>query len=168
MARTIVYIDGHNFQYGMKTAYGHKYLWLDLVRLAARLRPQDTIAQVRYFTAMTRNDEAAHGIQQTYLRALAIHSGAGIDIQLGKHKRRTQRCRLCLASWNSYEEKETDVNIAVSLVEDAAEQRADTAVVISADSDLCPAIRAVSRIAPAQRVYLAFPPKRRSKELENV
>jgi uncharacterized LabA/DUF88 family protein len=66
----------------------------------------------------------------------------------------------------TYEEKESDVSLAVALVEDAALDMFDTAVVVSADSDLCPAIRAVRRVAPRKRVVAVFPPRRHSTDLQ--
>jgi hypothetical protein len=71
-------------------------------------------------------------------------------------------------SWWTYEEKETDVSIAVAVVEDAATDLFDVALLVSADSDLCPAIRAVRRINPQKRVVAVFPPSRRSDELRRV
>jgi len=41
-------------------------------------------------------------------------------------------------------------------------------MIISADSDLCPAVRAVRRIATAKRVIAAFPPRRVSGELRRT
>jgi hypothetical protein len=45
-------------------------------------------------------------------------------------------CRRCGSVWASYEEKETDANIAVALVADAAASASDIALIVSADSDL--------------------------------
>lgn len=42
----------------------------------------------------------------------------------------------------SYEEKMTDVNIAVELLGDAQDDAFDTAIIISGDSDLTPPVRA--------------------------
>jgi uncharacterized LabA/DUF88 family protein len=67
-----------------------------------------------------------------------------------------------------HEEKETDVNIAVALLEDAVLDRYDTALLISADSDLCPAVRAMKRLRPEKRVVAAFPPRRQSGDLRRV
>jgi hypothetical protein len=41
-------------------------------------------------------------------------------------------CRHCGNVWTSYEEKETDVNIAVGLVADAAASASDIALIVSA------------------------------------
>jgi uncharacterized LabA/DUF88 family protein len=57
------------------------------------------------------------------------------------------------------------VNIAVALVEDAVLDTYDTALLITADSDLCPAVAAVKRLRPAKRIIAAFPPRRNSVAL---
>ncbi len=64
-------------------------------------------------------------------------------------------CRQCGNVWISYEEKETDVNIAVSLVADAAATASDIAMIISADSDLCPAIRTARSLNPGRGMSAA-------------
>jgi hypothetical protein len=46
--------------------------------------------------------------------------------------------------------------------------RFDTALLISADSDLCPAVRETKSLFPAKRIIAAFPPSRRSAELRRV
>ena len=66
------------------------------------------------------------------------------------------------------EEKMTDVNIAVELLGDAQDDHFDTAVIISGDSDLTPAIRAIRQRYPQKRVVVAFPPERVSKQLCKV
>lgn len=59
----------------------------------------------------------------------------------------------------------TDVNIATELLVDAFANRFDVALLISADSDLVPPVRAIRRHFPHKRVIVAFPPERHSKEL---
>ena len=44
----------------------------------------------------------------------------------------------------------------------------DTAMIVSADSDLCPAVRSVRRVAAEKRVIAAFPPRRRSGDLQRT
>ena len=65
--------------------------------------------------------------------------------------------------WIAYEEKETDVNIATALIEDAVEDRYDIAILVSGDSDLRPLLR-VKRLRP-ERHHCAFPPSRHSRVL---
>jgi uncharacterized LabA/DUF88 family protein len=62
----------------------------------------------------------------------------------------------------------TDVNIAIALLGDAVRDRFDTALVVSADSDLCPAVRETKSLFPEKRIIVAFPPSRQSAELRRV
>jgi hypothetical protein len=141
VATVIAYVDGFNLYHGLHDKYRRRYLWLDLECLVQRLRPNDHIVAVRYFTALVRDEPTALAHQHTYLDALSAHSGGLVQVVLGRYQSKSMNCRQCGNAWTSYEEKETDVNIAVSLVADAAAAASDIALVISADSDLCPAIR---------------------------
>ena len=62
----------------------------------------------------------------------------------------------------------TDVNIAAELLGDAQDDTFDTAVLISADSDLASPVYAVRRRYPGKRVVAAFPPNRASKHLREA
>jgi uncharacterized LabA/DUF88 family protein len=50
-------------------------------------------------------------------------------------------------------------------MEDAARSAYDRALLISGDSDLCPAVRAAKRLQPAKRILAVFPPRRVSDPL---
>jgi uncharacterized LabA/DUF88 family protein len=62
----------------------------------------------------------------------------------------------------------TDVNIAVELLQDAFQDAFDTAILISADSDLIAPIMAVKRLFPKKRIVVACPPGRFSVDLCNA
>jgi hypothetical protein len=119
-----------NLYHGLRARFQHGYLWLDLAEVVRRLRPRDNIVAVRYFTTLVRNDPPAEARQQAYLAALETHSSPLLNIVHGRYQAKYQECRGCGATWTSYEEKETDVNIAVSLVADAASSAADLALLI--------------------------------------
>lgn len=59
MSAVAAYIDGFNLYYGMKRKYDRRYLWLDVPGLVRRLRPNDDIVTVRYFTTIVRGEPAA-------------------------------------------------------------------------------------------------------------
>ena len=122
---------------------------------------------VRYFTALVRDDPQALARQRTYLDALTAHRG-GVEVVLGRYQSKTISCRQCGSTWPSYEEKETDVNIAVSIVADAAAAASDLALIISADSDLGPAIRTARSLNPGRGMIAAFPPRRSSFEIRSL
>ena len=144
VVRVAAYADGFNLYFGLKAKHQRKYLWLDLQALArSLLLPGQTLEQVTYFTARVRNDLDSEQRQSDYLDALVDHSPL-VTIVDGRFQEKHRRCRACGATWTVYEEKETDVNIAAALIEDAMQDRYDTALLISADSDLCPAIRTMN------------------------
>jgi uncharacterized LabA/DUF88 family protein len=122
---------------------------------------------VRYFTAPVRRQPGSLRRQQKFWNALAAHCSC-VTIERGRFQKKDNTCHKCGKTWTSYEEKETDVAIAVALVEDAAHKAFDSALLVSADSDLCPAVRAVRRLHPKAKVVAAFPPARRSDDLRQV
>ncbi|MFJ4851677.1 NYN domain-containing protein [Streptomyces sp. NPDC088733] len=168
MPGLITYVDGFNLYHGLHDRYRHRFLWLDLVELTRQLRPADELTKVRYFTAPVLDDSPAASRQSSYLQALTAHNGPMIDIVQGRYQRKPKQCRQCGSTWTSYEEKETDVNIAVSLVADIATGQATSAMIISADSDLGPAVRMARSLAPSTHIVAAFPPRRQSTELRNL
>jgi hypothetical protein len=117
--RVAAYVDGFNLYHGLKEKHGRRYLWLDLQALVASLlKPGQRLEKVRYFTARVRNEPAALACQATYLHALGAHTN--VEIVLGRFQQKRQVCRRCGATWRTYEEKETDVSIAVSLLRTAS------------------------------------------------
>ena len=62
----------------------------------------------------------------------------------------------------------TDVQIATEMLTDAFADKFDTALVVSADSDLVPPTLAVRRLFPGKRVVAAFPPARSSVQLKRA
>jgi len=162
----IVYVDGFNLYHGMKDHFGRSMLWLDLVTLAQSLRPAQRLVTVRYFTAPVLDDPPAQGRQAHYQAALSAKYPTSIEIVQGRYQPRSVRCVKCSHTYTKYEEKETDVNIATALLTDAAMHNMDTAIIVSADSDLAPAVRAAMKLHSPLFVTAAFPPQRSSLELK--
>ena len=168
--RVAVYIDGFNLYYGMRSKNWRRYYWLDLNRLAERLlRPGQTLASVKYFTARVIPDaDSVDKARRQNIYLEVLETLPDLAIHYGYYSSKTRRCADCGATWQSYEEKMTDVNIAVELLSDAYEDAFDTAIVISADSDLVRPITIVSELFLGKRVVVAFPPGRFSVHLRNI
>src|SRR6218665_677423 len=133
--RLMVYIDGFNLYHAMHDAFGHKTLWLDIVQLAQSFRPSQTLVGVRYFTAPVLGDPEAQSRQAHYVDAIRARYPNTLRVVQGRYQRKDFKCFDCGSVHVKYEEKETDVNIAVSLLTDAALHNMDTALLISGDSD---------------------------------
>ena len=63
-------------------------------------------------------------------------------------------------------EKETDVRIATQIVADAYEKNSDVSIVVSADSDMVPAIELA--LQAKQKVFVYFPPNQYSSNLASM
>src|SRR5687767_2517646 len=162
------YIDGFNLYFGLRDGYGRRFLWLDLEALCrSMLTSGQTLGAVKYFTAPVRGAPHSLQRQQTYWNALGVECPS-VEIERGRFQRKSPTCRSCGNSWVSYEEKESDVGLAVAVVKDAATRSFDTAILVSADSDLCPALAAVREIHPAAKIVAAFPPRRTSDKLRRI
>lgn len=68
------------------------------------------------------------------------------------------RCPLCHHEWQGHEEKETDVNIALHLLNEAYKNTYDSALIVSRDSDLKPAIAMVRKEFPQKEIIIVAPP----------
>ncbi|MFI5378248.1 MAG: NYN domain-containing protein [Tepidisphaerales bacterium] len=113
-----------------------------------------------------RNPQYSSERQSLYLEALATNPN--LSILYGQYLSKPGRCYTCGATWPNFEEKMTDVNIATELLTDAFTDQFDTAIVVSADSDLVPPIRAIRTFFPRKRIVVAFPPARASKEMRSA
>jgi NYN domain len=103
--------------------------------------------------------------QTTYLGALKTR---GVEVIEGRFQEKPQECTSCGATWTSYEEKESDVSFCVRLLEDAVARKFDVALLITADSDMTPAVRAVRRLRPDAKLVALFPPARYSDDLKRA
>jgi hypothetical protein len=116
---------------------------------------------VHYFTAYPNWNDAKKLRHQTYINA--VHS-RGVNYTLGEFKPKMVDCRAkCGESFDMKEEKQTDVNIAVTMLELADEY--DKLILVTADSDQVPAVRLLRRKYPAKKVFVLPPIGRNSKEL---
>ncbi len=155
--RAIVYVDGFNFYYGAVRGTPHK--WLDMERCFTRLRPGDDIQRIWYFTAPVDGPRQIR--QEVYLRALATRPL--VQVILGKFKIKQVKCGVAACGYRGSrvfdipEEKRTDVNIALQLLDDAYHDRADRFIVVSGDSDLVPALEMIKAQWPAKKLYVYVP-----------
>lgn len=160
------YIDGFNLYNGMHDARRRRGLWLDLESLLSSfLGPNQQLVAVHYFTALVMGTGRER--QQTYLDALEAHGGVTTP-HVGRFQRKTVKCRKCDQTFDAHEEKESDVSFGVQMVEDAARGLYRQALIVSGDSDMMPAIRAVRRIDSQIRIVAVFPPKRSSYDLQQT
>lgn len=146
---TIVYIDGFNFYYGQLK--NSPYKWLDLTKLFQTiLGKENELIKIKYFTARvhpTERDPQINIRQDTYFRALESYCPE-VEIHLGHFLRHKVFAENANPPPNKIEilkteEKGSDVNLAINLLNDAWLNAFDCAVIVSNDSDLATAVQLV-------------------------
>lgn len=187
--RVIAYVDGFNLYFGLREKGWKRHYWLDIQELATRLmQPDQELVSVKYFTArissffvprtgslpqariyqlqQPSSPQSKGERQKVFLEAL--ETLPKVRIIYGKYYFNPETCEHCGARTQVPKEKMSDVNIAVEMLVDAYEDQFDTAMLISADSDLVGPVEAVRRLFPKKRVVVIFPPARQSGELEGA
>jgi len=154
--RTYIYIDGFNFYYGAVKGTPHK--WLNFKKLfGLLLDPKHKILSIKYFTAIVTGkiDPDQPIRQKTFLRALqkhipeiSIHYGEFLSHNVFKPlaypiNKNLFGKNIKFANIIKTEEKGSDVNLALNLLNDAWLDLYDCAVVVSNDSDLAESLRLV-------------------------
>lgn len=167
-----VYIDGYNFYYSISKRNEPELLtlgWCNFFKLAKKLVnkacPGDQLGAVKYYTADVGHQELRTGEaerQRLWLEALKFGTKNQVQVIKGFYGRKGD---------NSRTEKQTDVNLAISLVRDCfvAEHQypppqfstadefstCDAAIIVSADRDFLPAAKMVASIG--KKVAIARP-----------
>jgi uncharacterized LabA/DUF88 family protein len=154
--RTFIYIDGFNFYYG--AVKGTPYKWLDFKKLFQNLLdPKHEILSIKYFTALVSGkiDPNQPIRQKSFIRALekyipeiTVYYGTFLSHPTFKPlaypiTKNVFGKDVKFANVIKTEEKGSDVNLAVHLLDDAWLDRYDCAVVVSNDSDLSESLRIV-------------------------
>lgn len=166
MSNVITLVDGFNLYHAINNHPYKKYKWLNLKKLSqAFITRQDTLTGVYYFTALATWSATKTQKHKTYIKAL---QSEGIEIVFGEFKRKDKNCTLCKRRYRSFEEKQTDVNIALNLFRLALQDKYDKAIIISGDSDLIPAINAVQSTFPEKKIGVVIPIARASESLKRT
>ncbi|NOQ93365.1 MAG: NYN domain-containing protein [Methylophaga sp.] len=169
---TIVYIDGYNLFYGRLRSSGFKCLDLfKLFQSIAKIQnPSSQIIKIKYFTAPVKANFSTHGQESTkaqtsYHRALKYVYSDSIEIIEGYHTvekgyppryqkpiKKADRVEI----WK-FEEKQTDVNIALHMYRDAINESCAQQILVSNDSDLELPLKLISQDSPHITLGLIIP-----------
>lgn len=179
MNRTTFIVDGFNLYHSVCDASrtlglaGSGVKWLNLSKLCASylslVGGQAQLERIYYFSALATHLEAAKPDltlrHRTYLECL---EDSGVVVELSRFKMKDIACRQCGYRFQRAEEKETDVALAAKLLEILHRDECDTAVLITGDTDIAPAVRTASALFPLKRVCFGFPFGRKNKELAKL
>lgn len=175
--KIIFLIDGFNLYHSIKKFVEerrktNKYKWIDYKKLCSLFlkNQSEEIGEVVLYTAYAywRKNNAA-GRHRAFIKAQECN---GVKVVFGKFKEKDRICPVCKEMMKQHEEKETDVNIALDIIDYALKEEYDGIYIISGDSDLKPAIiRAKEYITKAgmnKFIKIIFPYKQHTNELKEI
>lgn len=114
MERVLVYVDGFNLYFGLKSKGWRRYYWLNLCRLAENLLlPRQGLFGVNYFTSRIAGPPDKMRRQAIWLEAIETQSRC--RMYFGKYLASRQTCPRCKHKYCVQTEKMTDVNIATHM-----------------------------------------------------
>jgi hypothetical protein len=171
--RVCFLVDGFNVYHSVVAALqrnrGQSLKWLDLAGLCASYMSSfgrdATLERIFYFSAPAHFSRGKAERHATYVEVL---QNSGLAVQLGRFKEKDVRCPHCKASFKRHEEKETDVAIAVKMLELLHIDACDTIALMTGDTDIAPAIRTAKTIFPDKQVWMIFPFERVNEELRQL
>lgn len=143
MKKVSVFIDGYNLYHAINNLGKNCLKWTDLMALSKEFiqLKEEEVLRVLFFTAFPSHK--AIDVQQRYTAYTSALREVGVEVIEGKFKKKFFNGydkQGVLQQKETYEEKETDVNIALRIVEDAYERISDKILLISNDSDISPAL----------------------------
>lgn len=158
--RMAFYIDGFNLYHALdELDINENYCkWLNLYKLAEYFGSKHNacLKKVVFCTASPKHKgPSVIERHERYIKALEY---SGVCVKSGWFLPTEKECKAqyCNNKWNEYSEKEGDVNLAVSLVEDAYNDVYDIAFLLTSDSDQRPSIESVNKI-PKKQVVMTYP-----------
>ena len=152
-----VYIDGFNLYHAIDALKDHKLKWLNQRRLAESFCNQgEVLDEVNLFTAVLNWNAAK---QKRHVNYITACKAVGVTVHEANFKKAHKKCVEFNRTCKFYEEKQTDVSIAVKMISDAFNNRFDRAILITADSDQIPTIKYIKGVL-GKFVSVRFPPGR--------
>lgn len=177
MCRVIGFIDGFNLYHALDStdSKGKKpyrtYKWLNYRTLCERyIEAGDRIVAVYLFTAYVPwQSEIGDAKRERHRKLVAANKRLGVSVEWGKFRPVTLQCRAkCREEYDTYEEKRTDVKIALSIQRLAYEGKYTKGILISGDTDLAPAIEAAVSFNSQISFLNVLPVGRSSAELSRL
>lgn len=170
--RVLVLIDGFNYYHKLKNYQKNNAVcvkWLDYMSLLkaaikSHLKTEEFSVEVIFFSAIATHRSIESQVRhKNYLKALKL---SGIQVILGEFKEKyIAPCSDCKQKTQTekilkHEEKHTDVNIAITLLEKAMKNEFDYAYLLSGDNDYVPVVKRVKELCPDKNIIISPPPQK--------
>lgn len=165
MKKTSIYIDGYNLYHAVHSLQKNYLKWVNLMVLAQEFAQPDNheIVRCQFFTAFPHHKSI--NVQQRYSAYVMAVEYYGVQVIEGNFKRKIISYQHNGKSYTrkTHEEKESDVNLSLAILEDAYERISDKIIVITNDSDIAPAIHMARKKNSSLMVNVITPPLIKTK-----
>jgi uncharacterized LabA/DUF88 family protein len=159
-------IDGMNIFHAVKEKFGINFLNIDLNKLVRQISLNDeNILSIKFFVSPFVGNTNLAQIQRDFIERNSKLSY--VDLKLGVFRKRIIKCQKCTNQVVHYQEKHTDINIALEISRSAIDRSIDKIYLITADDDFKPAIASFNQIAPNKKFVRVLPPGRFSASSES-
>jgi uncharacterized LabA/DUF88 family protein len=155
LPRAALYVDGFNLYHPLHETGQPHLKWLDLWKLGERFcaKAKAQLVKVVFCTAVPDEPAEKRDRHNTYNRAL---QGAGVTILKGHHVYDPEN--------DKRTEKQSDINLALSLMFDAQDDAFDYAFLLTADSDQAATGRFFKERFPEKKLISVAPPNKKPPE----
>lgn len=176
------YIDGYNWYHRIDAYYkstGINYKWLNYKSLCEwiiRKDKEDTVNKIYFFTAIPPQPEKEKYRGSAERHAIYTNALRHFDIEIVQGYFKTKRQFLTQRINGqetrieriTVEEKQTDSNIVAYLLRDAFLNKFGKAFILSADSDIAPAVKIIKELddLKSKEVVIVPPPFKREDRID--
>ena len=169
MKKLTIFIDGYNLYHAIDNLGKPHLKWAN-PKIFCKFfinHKIEEIVRVKFFTAFpTHKSEDTQKRYKSFTDALKHY---GIEIIEGNFKKKSitiyEQDRKYVKF--THEEKESDVNIALAVLEDAFETISDRILIVTNDSDITPAIKMARRKNKQLKISILTPPIESTKYISN-
>lgn len=149
------YVDGFNFYHAVAALRRPDLKWMCYRDLAHLLVDRtEAVEYLKIFSAYATHLRPSMLRHRVVVRAWEAR---GCECIMGEFKRKQVYCKQCRTNTEHFEEKATDVNIAIHLLDDCRTNRCDVAYVMTTDSDIAPAIKLAAQVYPQIEIVTVAP-----------
>lgn len=159
-------IDGFNLFHNMNKKKFKQYKWLNFSKMLRNYVNKDDDLEIHYFTTINYQDIVAYkyekekykGKLERHLALIKAEESRGVYVHYGYFRNTEFICKECGHKNIIRKEKQTDVGIGAYLSYLAFSRDIHRFIILSADTDLIPAIELVKKYGEQIRVELLLPP----------
>jgi uncharacterized LabA/DUF88 family protein len=166
MARVSFYIDGFNLYHAVDALNDDRLKWVNFDSLArSYLRKGDDLVSVVFFTAVNNWDP---GKRSRHLNFIKAQEHFGVEVDESNFRSVSKKCVRFDRNCRFKEEKKTDVKIALRMLADCYDDKADRLFLLTSDSDQVPTVATIKQRFDKKAVFVIAPPNRRDDGMELI